>query len=142
MTTNFRLAFSSVSWCWLSYLGALLPGPSRDVEAVHFGGQGRAVDVVGGDLDVVERVIVAGHQGVPAVVGQAVALAVAVTVTVTVAVTHHNSLLPEPASRLGLELKVDNLSIQVWSLVSCLQAPSGPGGVKNPKSKHNSISAL
>ena len=94
---------------WLSYLGGILTGPSRDVETVNLGEERGAVDVVGGDLDVVERVVVTGHQGVPALVGEAAGRG-------CWSVAHHHPLLPHPASWLRLELKVDNLSIQVWSL--------------------------
>ena len=37
---------------------------------MNLGEERGAVDVVGGDLDVVEGVIVAGGEGVPAVVGE------------------------------------------------------------------------
>ena len=119
----------------LSYLVRLLPRPGGDVETVNLGEERRALDVVGRDLDVVESVIVAGLQGVPALVGQAGGLHCQT-------VAHHHSLLPQSASGLSLELKVDNLSIQVCSLVSSPQPHAEPAGVKNPKSKHNSISAL
>ena len=55
------------------------------------------MDVVGGDLDVVEGVIVGGEERVPAVVGQGGGL--------SETVAHHHSLLPQPAGWLSLELK-------------------------------------
>ena len=64
------------------------------------------MDVVGGDLDVVEGVIVGGGEGVPAVVGQGGGRWHS-------GAAHHNSLLPQSPGRLSLELKVGNLSIQV-----------------------------
>ena len=76
--------------------------------------------VAGGDLDVVEGVVVAGDQGVPAVVGET-------GVGLSQTVAHHNPLLPQPTSRLSLELKVDNLSIQVCSLVSSPCSLNLPG---------------
>ena len=45
--------------------------PRGDVETLHFRREGGAVDVVGGDLDIVESVIVKSGEGVPAVVGEA-----------------------------------------------------------------------
>ena len=127
----------------LSYLVRLLPRPGGDVETVNLGEERRALDVVGRDLDVVESVIVAGLQGVPALVGQAGGLHCQT-------VAHHHSLLPQSASGLSLELKVDNLSMAAtsgtsveWSGVSpgTRDNPGHSGTVKNPKSKHNSISA-
>ena len=103
-----RLALSSGGG--LSYLASLLTGSSGDIETVNPGEGGGAVDVVGGDLDVVEGVIVGGDEGVPAVVGEGGGGG-------SESVAHHHSLLPHPASRLSLELKVDNLSRQVCSLV-------------------------
>ena len=122
----------------LSYLVRLLPRPGGDVETVNLGEERRALDVVGRDLDVVESVIVAGLQGVPALVGQAGGLHCQT-------VAHHHSLLPQSASGLSLELKVDNLSMAATSGTSVewsvSRHPGQPGAVKNPKSKHNSISA-
>ena len=62
------------------------------------------MNVDGGDLDVVESVILCVGEGVPAVVGEGGGRCQSVA-------TNHNSLLPQPTGRLGLELKVGNLSI-------------------------------
>ena len=71
------------------------------------------MDVDGGDLDVVESVILCVGEGVPAVEGEGGGRCQSVA-------TNHNSLLPQPAGWLRLELKVGNLSILVNSKM-CLQ---------------------